>query len=65
MRPVWYILICRECDPELTTPMPFASASERGNWASTHTKATGHERWLVDDEPVTIGDIAEDQPPDA
>jgi hypothetical protein len=65
MRIVWYVLICRECDPDLTAPMPFQSARERGQWASAHTLATGHERWFVDDEPVTIGDVAEGLAPDA
>lgn len=45
-----YVLVCRECQPPL--PMPFTSAEERGKWASLHTKGTGHDLWLVRDEPM-------------
>jgi hypothetical protein len=44
----FYVLVCRECTPLL--PMPFPSPAERGKWASEHTKATGHDKWLVKDE---------------
>lgn len=46
----WYLLWCRECDPELDTPMPFPSAEDRGRWAAAHTRGTGHARWLVIDK---------------
>lgn len=48
----WYVLYCRQCDED-SYPMaiPFASARERGQWATEHTKGTGHNRWIVVDEP--------------
>jgi hypothetical protein len=47
----FYLLACRECgDPEHPLIMPFASAEERGKWASEHTEGTGHDRWWVKDE---------------
>jgi hypothetical protein len=48
---VWYVLICRECDPDLEAPMPFGTPAERGRWAAEHTRGTGHDRWLVVDQP--------------
>lgn len=47
----WYVLFCRECDGDDPLPIPFESAEARGRWASEHTKATGHDRWLVLDQP--------------
>lgn len=50
----FYLLACRECDPENLLVMPFGSAAERGKWASEHTRATGHDKWWVkDDQRVT------------
>lgn len=46
----WYILVCRECSPDLDMPMPFATPKERGEWASDHTRGTGHNNWLVLDQ---------------
>lgn len=47
------VLACLECgDPEHPLPMPFASPAERGRWASEHTRATGHDRWVVEDQPA-------------
>jgi hypothetical protein len=49
---MFYLLACRECgDPDRPLPMPFGSPAERGKWASEHTRATGHERWIVLDQP--------------
>lgn len=45
----WFVLFCRECDPD--TPIPFETAEARGRWASAHTAGTGHDRWLVTEEP--------------
>ena len=50
----FYLLACLECgDPKRPLPMPFGSPSERGKWASGHTRATGHDRWWVKDEKRT------------
>lgn len=49
---VFYVLACRQCgDPERPLPMPFGSPAERGKWASEHTRATGHDKWFVLDQP--------------
>lgn len=45
-----FVLICRECDPDLDAPMPFESAEDRGRWAGAHTRGTGHDRWVVVDQ---------------
>lgn len=51
----WYILCCRECDGDGDPlPIPFETPEGRGRWASEHTKGTGHERWLVMDEPRDV-----------
>lgn len=42
-----YVLICRECSPEL--PIPFPTPAERGRWAAAHTAGAGHDTWLVID----------------
>lgn len=44
----FFLLICRQCEPEI--PMPFASAEERGRWAGAHTRGTGHDQWRVWEE---------------
>jgi hypothetical protein len=42
-----FLLACRSCPvPQV---LPFASAAERGKWASQHTRETGHDSWLVRD----------------
>lgn len=46
---IYYVLICRECEPLL--PMPFSTPEERGRWATEHTFGTGHHSWIVWDEP--------------
>jgi hypothetical protein len=46
---VYYVLVCRDCQPLL--PMPFPSAAERGRWAAEHTRASGHDNWFVIDQP--------------
>ena len=48
----FYVLCCRDCDEaaEHVLPMPFPTPEARGRWATEHTKATGHQRWFVDDE---------------
>lgn len=46
---VFYLLACLVCDPPL--PMPFSSEAERGKWAATHTRGTGHSRWHVWEDP--------------
>jgi hypothetical protein len=53
----YYLLLCKECaieaslkaepDSPLPLPIPFASQAERGEWASKHTRGTGHDKWLV------------------
>lgn len=48
---VFYVLVCRDCGNG-DLPMPFGSPAERGKWAAEHTRATGHERWLVLDQPA-------------
>jgi hypothetical protein len=45
----WFVLICRDCGGDL--PMPFASPEERGRWAAAHRTGTGHDHWLVIDQP--------------
>lgn len=51
---VWYVLVCRDCgDPDRPLPMPFESAAARGKWAAEHTRGTGHDHWLVLDQPKT------------
>jgi hypothetical protein len=48
---MFYVLACLECgDPDRPLPMPFGSPAERGKWASEHTRATGHDRWIVKDQ---------------
>jgi hypothetical protein len=49
-RAVWFVLVCRICTPEL--PMPFPSAEARGKWAAAHTRGTGHDSWIVIDQPA-------------
>jgi hypothetical protein len=49
---IFYVLVCRECDPDDPLPMPFGSAAERGRWAAEHTAGTGHNRWIVLDQRV-------------
>ena len=46
----WYVLVCRQCGSG-DLPMPFSSPAERGKWAAGHTRATGHDQWLVFDQP--------------
>lgn len=47
----FYLLVCRDCgDPDRPLPIPFESPAARGKWASEHTRATGHDRWIVKDE---------------
>jgi len=49
---VFYLLVCRDCgDPDRPLPIPFGTPAERGRWASEHTSATGHDRWIVLDQP--------------
>jgi hypothetical protein len=51
---IFYVLVCLRCgDPEHSLPMPFESAAARGKWAAEHTRATGHDKWLVLDQPET------------
>jgi len=45
----FYVLVCRDCGNG-DLPMPFGSTAERGKWAAQHTRATGHENWLVLDQ---------------
>ncbi len=54
---VFYMLGCLECgDPDRVLLMSFASPAERGHWGSEHIKATGHDRWIVIDQPDGILD---------
>lgn len=47
----WYVLVCRQCgDPDKPLPVPFESAEARGEWATEHTKVSGHDQWLVIDQ---------------
>jgi hypothetical protein len=48
--PMFYVLVCRDCGHG-NLPMPFESAEARGKWAAAHTRATGHDRWFVHDQP--------------
>ena len=49
---MFYVLVCRDCgDGDDMLPMPFESPQARGKWAADHTRATGHDRWLVKDQP--------------
>lgn len=48
----YYVLVCRVCDPEAESPIPFESAEARGRWATDHTAGTGHENWIVVDQPA-------------
>lgn len=48
---LWYVLVCRVCSPNLNLPIPFKSAEDRGKWAAVHTRGTGHNSWLVIDQP--------------
>lgn len=51
----WYVLVCRDCgDGDDALPMPFETAEARGRWATEHEAATGHNRWLVVDEPPNL-----------
>jgi hypothetical protein len=52
----WFVLFCRECDPELRGPIPFESAAERGRYAAEHRAGTGHDAWLVIEQPREILD---------
>ncbi len=63
----FFVLVCRQCggDPDGNPPtlknmlpMPFSSPAERGHWASEHTKATGHDSWLVLDQPEQPAEAA-------
>jgi hypothetical protein len=49
----FYVLVCLMCDPDAEGPIPFPSAEERGRWAAAHTAGTGHEKWIVIDQPDT------------
>jgi hypothetical protein len=53
----FYVLVCRECEgdvpPDRWLPIPFGSPAERGKWAAAHTRATGHDKWWVYDQPET------------
>lgn len=56
---MFYLLACRDCgDPGDLLPVPFGSPADRGRWASAHTRATGHDRWLVRDEQAADLDEA-------
>lgn len=44
----YYMLVCKPCGDD--TQLPFTSAERRGKWAKEHTKATGHDEWIVFDE---------------
>ena len=48
---MFYVLVCRDCGDGDMLPMPFESPQARGKWAAEHTRATGHDRWLVKDQP--------------
>lgn len=49
---IFYVLGCRQCgDPDRPLLMPFESPEARGRWAAGHTRLTGHDRWLVIDQP--------------
>lgn len=49
----YYVLVCRECDPESESPIPFESPEARGAWAAEHRRGTGHDRWVVLDQAAT------------
>ena len=56
--PFWHVLVCRQCGNG-DLPMPFGSPAERGKWASEHTARTGHDNWLVLDQPRVQDDSGE------
>lgn len=51
---VAYILFCRVCDPALANPALHPNSADRGRWAAAHTRATGHNSWLVRDLTVPL-----------
>jgi hypothetical protein len=51
---VVYVLACLLCgDQDHPSLMPFDSPGERSHWAGRHTRATGHDRWFVIDQPAS------------
>jgi hypothetical protein len=50
----FYILVCLDCgDGETLSPLVFETPAERGGWAAAHTRGTGHQRWIIKDQPRT------------
>ena len=50
MNDTLYLLVCRICDRDQEPwIIPFSSPAERGKWAATHTRGTGHDQWWVHD----------------
>jgi len=51
MTETWYLLWCLQCHADVTAPMPFLAAEERGKWAAAHREGTGHDSWRVMTQP--------------
>lgn len=48
----WYLIVCRDCgEGDDALVMPFDTAGARGKWAAEHKSGTGHDRWIVTEEP--------------
>lgn len=52
-----YYLMCRQCGDGTVPVGPFASREERGEWMAAHTRETGHDSWLVRDQPNEPSDF--------
>ena len=55
------IIVCRTCstDADMVALIPFASWSDRGKWASEHTRGTGHASWLCLDGGPSPDEVRE------
>jgi hypothetical protein len=43
----WHLLVCLDC----TKAEVFDTPGERDGWQEAHTRGTGHQRWIVKDQP--------------
>jgi len=48
----WHLLVCLDC----TKAEVFDTPGERDGWQQAHTESTGHQRWIVKDQPRTRRD---------
>ena len=51
--------MAEELNPDWTIAPAATSPAERGKWASEHTARTGHDNWLVLDQPRVQDDSGE------